>query len=435
MAGRSRPLGWAAVRRRLQEPRGRASLLAIVWSFVIQAAVMASGVLSARALGPEDRGYLGLIVIAATAIPQIGQLGIPPAVTFEIARNGIPARGILDRTRGIVSWQLVLLPLAQALALGALGFAEYGLWGAALLSIPVGPALLLQQYGLAVLQGHQAYARLNVQRAISPVLYPVILGVGLLLDLDTLAAVTAAWTLSYLVAVLTTWRAIRPYVHDESPGAAEPPPVRRFLNYGIKGTLGTATPSNALRLDQLIVGLALSPATLGLYNAAQAFVNFPRFIAQNLSIVALPATAAAGAHRQRSVILGFTALSGTVALAIAAPIAIAAEPLVELFFGQAFVVAAPAVQILMIGSVAAGCRRTLSAALRGADQPGAGSIGEALAVGLAFPAAAAGAHFGGLTGVAWGVSISSVLSLAYLLVRTLQLSTSDSLEQPPERGI
>ena len=65
-----------------------------------------------------------------------------------------------------------------------------------------------------------------------------------------------------------------------------------LLRFGIRGWLGTATPSEALRLDQVIVGLLLSPSALGLYVVGGSFSNLPRFIAQSVGLVAYPRIAA-----------------------------------------------------------------------------------------------------------------------------------------------
>ena len=66
------------------------------------------------------------------------------------------------------------------------------------------------------------------------------------------------------------------------------PPIRRLVAFGAKGLLGSNSPVEYYRLDQAVVGLFLTPVALGLYVAALAFTNLPRFISTSVGMVAYP---------------------------------------------------------------------------------------------------------------------------------------------------
>ena len=59
----------------------------VLTGLVGQAFLIVSGVLAARILGVEDRGYLALLVLFPAVLAQIGSLGLPLAATFELSRD------------------------------------------------------------------------------------------------------------------------------------------------------------------------------------------------------------------------------------------------------------------------------------------------------------------------------------------------------------
>jgi hypothetical protein len=56
--------------------------------------LVASGVLVARTLGPENRGYLALLALFPAILSELGNLGLPLAVTYYIARDRTHAAAI-----------------------------------------------------------------------------------------------------------------------------------------------------------------------------------------------------------------------------------------------------------------------------------------------------------------------------------------------------
>ena len=65
---------------------GRSVVGSLVASGGLQLIVIVSGVLVARSLGPQDRGYFALLVVVSGVCALIGNLGLPAAVTYYVAR-------------------------------------------------------------------------------------------------------------------------------------------------------------------------------------------------------------------------------------------------------------------------------------------------------------------------------------------------------------
>ncbi len=59
---------------------------------------MAAGVIVSRTLGPEKRGYMALVVQAATLIFAFGHLGLGSSITYYIGKKRFPRKNILGFT-------------------------------------------------------------------------------------------------------------------------------------------------------------------------------------------------------------------------------------------------------------------------------------------------------------------------------------------------
>ena len=65
----------------------RDAALAVATGFAIQAVLILTGTLVARMLGPDGRGYLAALILWPWVITLFGNLGIPSALTYAIARD------------------------------------------------------------------------------------------------------------------------------------------------------------------------------------------------------------------------------------------------------------------------------------------------------------------------------------------------------------
>jgi hypothetical protein len=118
-----------------------------------QAVLVVSGVLVARALGPEDRGYMALVLLVPSLLALVGSLGLPLASTYFVARSPESARSIATKLIVPAALQTaigVLLTLGALLTV--LSDEPARVVSAGLVATALVPALLAQTYGLALLQ-------------------------------------------------------------------------------------------------------------------------------------------------------------------------------------------------------------------------------------------------------------------------------------------
>lgn len=403
---------------RLRRAGGPAILGSLGSAVAIQGFVLVTGILAARLLGPTDRGHLALVWTVTLVLAQFGTLGLPLAVTYEIAGGRATAQSLLRDLGASVRRQIVLVTALHALVILALVTTTGTPSAASWLSVAVIPASLVQSFAMAALQGAQRFREYNLLRLIAVAVYALSLVSLAAVGSPDLTAVTAAWVVGWLVAgvvtVISVRRVFRPHPSaDDQASRASPRTLRRF---GVRGLFGWVSPTETLRVDQLVVGLVLSAYDLGLYVAALAVTNLPRFLAQAVGSVAYPRVAAEGnLVAQRRLMWRYVAFGTAVSTVVAGLLAAVAGPLVRLAFGDAFRGAVGPLQLLLIATVLLCARRVLSDGMRGAGFAGAASRAEAASWLALLPALPLLGLTHGLNGVAVAICVAYLLSLCTLL--------------------
>jgi O-antigen/teichoic acid export membrane protein len=388
----------------------------LVASGVSQLLLIVSGVLVARSLGPEDRGYLALLVVVSGICCLIGGLGLPLAVTYYVARDRSQAREIAS---SLLKLGVLLMGATLVLQIAVLVvFVRHDpgrVKLAAMISLLLVPGILAQTYGLSILQGQNRFAALNVLRILPTTAYVAAVLVVFLAHSADLVRVMTIWATTYFVGgVLTLGVAARGL--PAAPVYSSPPSRSQMTRFGLKGLVGWASPVDALRIDQAVVGLFLTPAALGFYVVAQAFTGLPRLVAASIGLVAYPRVASepdpAAARRAmwRYFFFG-VALS---AFAVGA-LEVATGQLVTLFFGSEFSDATPIARILLLGTLFVAVRRVLTDGVNGLGRPELGTLAEVASWVLLLPALAILLPRLGVEGVALALAISWGASLLLLV--------------------
>jgi O-antigen/teichoic acid export membrane protein/O-antigen ligase len=382
----------------------------------LQLAVIISGVLVARSLGPEDRGHLALLVLISTVCCLIGTIGLPLALTYYIARDGSHARQIAFSLLRPGVFQVVATLGLQTAVLAALVVDEPGrVKAAALISLLLVPGVLAFAYGTAILQGQQRFTAFNILRILPTAAYVAGVLVAFMLHAADLISVMTVWATAYFVGgFLALGVAVRGL--PTAPASSPPPSRSRMTKFGLKSLFGSISPIDALRLDQALVGLFVTPVALGLYVVAQAFTNLPRIVAASIGMVVFPQVAAHQdrAAARRAVWKYFLLGTALCALVVAALEVVAAE-LVTLFFGSEFSEATSIAQILILGTFFMAARRVLSDGVNGLGNPGLGTAAEVASWVLLVPSVAILLPRYGVDGVALALTFAWAGSLLFLV--------------------
>lgn len=404
---------------------GGAAIGSLSAAFAGQSALLVSGVISARALGPEDRGYFALLVLFSGLLSTLLLLGSSASTAYFLARYRPQAQAIVRAMGPIAIIQMSLCVVLQGIVVWFIvRQQERGYQLAGLVSLVAGPTIILQQYGLSVLQGLQQFRPYNLVRTLPSGCYALLLIVAVSMSLRSLVAVTMVWVLANLLSTIVIMVVAAKGI--PTSGLEQPSPSRgEILRFGAKGFLGSSTPMEAFRLDQIVVGLFLNPTALGIYVSALAFTNLPRFISQSLGMVALPHIASQSSP-QESIQLMWRFFSATLIGAglIALALALSAGAFVPFLYGSEFKDAIGPTRLLLLGAVLISARRILSDCLRGMGKAASGSLAELISWLVMLPSLALLAPKWQLDGVAFAVILSSIGGLVAILLVAIRYMRS-----------
>lgn len=392
----------------------RDAALAVATGFAIQSALVVTGPLLARMLGPSGRGYLAALILWPLVITQLGNLGIPSALTYSVARDPSSSRGLARLGLSFALPQALLLTALQGVWLLLILHGDPAeVRTAGWLTLALVPAMLSQQYGLALLQGHLRLRLFNALRLLPWLLYAIGVAALFVFDDHAIVAIVAALLVAFwasgTTALICGIRCSR--------GTARPSVGRRFLaSFGLRGLLSSFSAVDVLRPDQVVLALFLSPSALGLYVVGLAFTNLPYFIAKSVGLVTFPWVASrreqADARRTMWSLLWLTT---GIAVVIVAAMCAAAQWLVPFFFGSQFSAAVTITYIVLPGTVFLSARRVLSEGLKGRGYPLAGTVGELVSLAWIAVALAIFVPLWGIIGAAIALTSSYVVSMLLLV--------------------
>lgn len=377
-------------------------------------------------LGEDGRGEQALIWIVALTAVQIGMLGLPLALTYEVAKGQLTTKQLLNHFTSIAAAQIGLVVLAYTTVM-VLAFSDRVPVSAALVTIAALPAMIWQAYGLALIQGRHHFRALHVLRIMPSALYAVGLGVSAVFSDGSVFLVMATWTGAYVITAAITQFYIHQIGRVEVDKEHQLPGRRALVRFGAAGFLGASSPMETFRVDQLAVGVILTTGDLALYTTALAFCNLPRFLTQSLGLVAYARLAATtpSANRQR-MLIRYTLLGVAMAVVVSIPLALFTEPLIELTFGPDFTGAVLTTQILLGATIILCARRMLSDCLRGVGLPSAGSVSEVASLVSLVPAIIVLVPTLGLEGFSLAMVISYAIGLVVLLAYLSRHRQSES---------
>ena len=411
-------------RSRWRSVANRAMGGSLVASGVSQVVLIVSGVLVARSLGPQDRGYLALLVVVSGICSLLGSLGLPSAATYYIARDRSHARPIASSLLvPAVLLAAVTLVLQIAVLVPLVMHDPRRVKVAAVISLLLVPGLRAFAYGTAILQGQQRFTAFNVTRILPTIAYVAAVMTVFALHTADLVLLTTMWTMANLFGGLFALAiAVRGLPRPDSP--SRPPSRSEVTRFGMKSLFSSLSPVDAFRLDQAAVGLFLNPVALGLYVVAQAFTNLPRIIGYSIGLVAYPQVAAQPDRAAaRRAMWRYFFIGVALSLLVVGALEVATGTLVTLFFGSDFSGAAPTARILLIGTLFMAARRVLTDGVNGLGYPGVGTVAEVSSWVLLVPGFAILLPKLGLTGAALALAFSWGASLLLMVALVLTIGT------------
>jgi O-antigen/teichoic acid export membrane protein len=290
---------------------------------------MATGVITARWLGPHDRGLFQLLTLLPTTLSNFVKLGVPQASVYymrrmhasasAVASNAVWTAVVMGSGLAAVCWiwrdwflAKILTQCPESLVLPTLVLI---------------PFALVQFYLLGVAQAQERFREYNIRQIVPNLLSLV--GMFVVLIVLHMGLVGAVLTQAAIVIFMSVWLTVR--VHREAPlqFRVDGELMKGMLGFGAKSYVQTLAATLHLRIDQYLIAYLLkSPGEVAFYAIGVNLVSLLLKIPDATGTVLFPRLAGSeqrDAHLQTVRVcrntLFLTAL-GVVALAIAGPIGI-----------------------------------------------------------------------------------------------------------------
>ncbi len=344
-------------------------------SGVLQACLFVSGIIVARVLGPADRGRLALIIVLPEVAAQLSAVGVPSALTYFVAKDR-PRWEAIVRQLGVVVLAQILVALVFSLVLRRLFVSGHARHATLFVGLAGPPSVLLQYYGLHVMQGVGELRLFNAYRVLPYFIYSA--GVLVLwLAGAGLVGFTAAWLVAQVIAagvILThlVRRARRNSDRVEGAGARR----GEILRFGMRGFAAQVSPVETFRVDTLVVAGLFPDKVVGYYAVANSLSNVPRFIADGLSAVAYPHVAEPDVAQGRPIARRYIALAAGLCGSAALVIGVLLPVLIPALFGDRFRPAVTVAEILIACAALVSVRRVALDCQRALGRPGAATLNE-----------------------------------------------------------
>jgi len=393
---------------------GRGSGATIVQSTLVRGSMLllnlATGVITARALGPIDRGVLAALTLWPQLFGFLFTIGIPIAMVYHIKRD--PSRG-----RELFTTAFVLTALASSCAtvagyflipnmLHAYSAGDIASARAMLLfALPAGLLLILT----CLFDARMEFRRSNRLRSMPPAM--TLFALLVLVVAHRVTPVTAS--LAYLVPqalllLVYIARERSAFVWSFAVTRAETP---RLIGYGLRFYALDVVNTLSTQVDRLLVVAFLDPASMGLYAVALNASRVLSIISWGTTLVVFPKAAAL--ERDNALDLAARGARLVAATSVIAGIvfAFALPVMIRVLFGRAFGGAIPVVEILILEAAIGGVVATLAQGFVATGRPATMSVLQMAGLGTAVLAMLVLIPRLGIVGAALSLLISTTLRL------------------------
>jgi len=312
---------------------------------------MLTGVITARWLGPQNRGLFQLLTLLPTTLSNFVKLGIPQASVYFMRRKGASASAVASNSLWFA------FTMGTAIAVVAWIWRDWMLAkilkecpaSLVLPTLALVPFALLQFYLLGVAQAQERFHEYNIRQIVPNLLSLV--GMFVVLVVMKRGLVAAVLAQAAIVVFTSIWLTVR--VHREAPLQVRMDTrlLRDMLGFGSKSYVQTLAATLHLRIDQYLLAYLRSPADVAFYMIGVNIVSLLLKIPDATGTVLFPRLA--GSEQREAELattrvcrntLFLTAL-GALGLAIAGPIGI------PLLYGHKFDRAIRPMLILLPGAL------------------------------------------------------------------------------------
>ncbi len=372
-----------------------------------------TGVILARALGPEGRGWVAAILLAPSLSASLMTLGLPNAMIIHGKRRPAQRRAIvgaallLTSLLGVVSVLLAIGLVPWLLAGATPELVWFATWYACL--APLSMWLFIYRAHLESAGDFKTFGLLQVAGIALVIPAFLMLWWGGRLDAMTAATARAAALLVIALPMMGyAWVRLRPTLRGF--GAR----CRELLSYGLREWIGGVAGLLGNEADKLVILGLLAASDLGLYTVALSVVSLAGLLQSAVTGVLFPKLAGQPAQVVLSRISTASAITLVLGIAVGGPLWAVSPWLVPFVYGEEFAGLTGLLACLLVAAPLRHMTVCLQTGLRILGHPGLASstvvVQHLLSLGLMGWLTAEW----GLLGTGMGIAVAAVPT--YLLV-------------------
>ena len=399
--------------------RGRsgtaATLQTILVRLLILAINVATGIITARTLGPQGRGEQAAMILWPQFLAYAMTLGLPSALVYNLKRYSdeksklFSAALLLSTALGIVAMLtgVVFIPiwLAQYSA-EVIRIAQWFMLTA--------PLSLLSVIFIAALEAQGDFTTSNQVRYLTPLITLGILSVLALAH--ALTPFTAG--LAYLLAGVPIffWMLPRLWNRFHPHWLGFDKSYKRLISYGLRSYGIDLINTLAAQVDQVLVVNLLAPASMGVYVVALSLSGMLSLFQNAIVTVLFPKAAA----RPVEEVIALTGRAARVNMALsfltAITVMLLSPVLLRLLYGPDYMGAVTVFRILVIKTLFGGTTWVLAQAFMALGRPGTVTIMQGIGLGLSVPFMLVLIPAYGLEGAGIALVCSTTVRLIFVLM-------------------
>ena len=334
---------------------------------------IATGVITARLLGPEGRGQLASILLGLQIASLLAIVGLPASSIYHIKKN--PE----DRPR-IVGSVFILAIFFGSIA-AVIGWVAIPYWldnlppvivAAAQFTVLLTPLLSLFQVTTPVLRARDGFAIFNAVRLLPHTLTLLSLILLALNNLRSPVVISLTYSLTHIAILiwplLWIWRDCRPLLTQNSAT------IGLLLRFTGRSLAVDVANTISTYIDRILLVYLMAPSAVGLYVVAVNMAHPLKEIGWSIALVLFPK--ASGYERDQAIdISGLATRAGLlVMIAAGMPLVIIAPIFLRVLFGEEFMPAAPVFRLLAIATILGSTADIMAQAFMATGKPGVVSI-------------------------------------------------------------
>jgi O-antigen/teichoic acid export membrane protein len=301
---------------------------------------LGTGIITARLLGPHDRGLFTLLVMLPQTLVTFAKMGVAQANVYYVRRAKIPVSTVASNSLVLCVGMSVLLFFACYL--GGQWFIQPFTQGAppsyVWLVLALVPFLLIESYFMAILQAVEAFGAYNLQSIYKAILSFVGIATALLVLHGRLWS--ALMSQVTVLAGANLWLLVQVYRISPFGLRWDGAVGRGMLEFGAKSYVQTLAAHLHYRIDLYLIALLLNPEQVAFYSIAVNMTNPILQIPDAIGTVIFPKLAGSSdeaAHERTAVTCRHALFATLVAAIVYAGIG---SQVMVLFYGQRY---APAI--------------------------------------------------------------------------------------------